>query len=607
MRNKTILCMLAIVLLTNFFFARSVAIKRPWIMPVPTSDIGVDRTDGYVSVHGLIFANNWLHSSPSKLFFGLYLYPASVEMSTLEQRGFYASFPPGYVLPMYLLFKSLDVTGLVPNIYEKRDTQLAAASIFNCITHLLLVFILCMILMVVCLKIGFDALNSTLLAIVPAIVQFHDLDIIRWNYFNHSPSSVIMLPFVVYVFLELLRIVSNSPRVLKIVKIMQPLTIFYGFITDWLFVFLILTVYLMRMIRKEVALPDSLQKSWLWLKQSFLFFSPALIAVMLWLWQIIHYKKQVMLDTSALSIKISSQGDYSTWENFLFRTGVTGSASDIINWLQATLVGRMHHAYGMIGMLILYLVSYLALRARKFKNSTVLGKPTNLVTTTYLMLFAPCLAHVLFFLNFSSSHPEEYLKFSLALSTSFAFAPIFILQIMRRSYSKIDMQTKAKRNITLVALFSFFLAISYIYSSKSVSRYFFDTSSYIEYLIGNFIRRHTDYYDVVFSSSYYSHPTRSGSFFPTFYSTKFIHYAHNLDHVYHKTKDIEEEFNIKIFFAPYQERELARLFIFVDYHHLNRGVFHEARVGKILAFDGRQFHTWYEHVHECDVYPHRCH
>ncbi len=610
MRSKVLFYVLAVILLASFFFARSVVVRKPWIISTLMSEMHIDSAHSRGSVAGLIFANNWLKASPSELFFSLYLYPASVEMPTLEQRGFYASFPPGYVLPIYLLFKLLDSTGLVPDIYEKRGAQLVATIIFNYFSHFLLVLIICMMVMVVCLKVGFDALNSTLLAIVPAIIQFHDSTTLFWNHFNFDHSSIIIIPFVIYMFLELLRITSTSPRILKIVKIVQPLVMFYGFLTQWLFVFVTLTVYIMRVMRKEVALPVSLQRSLHWFKQSFIFFSPALVAVMLWLWQIIHYQSNIIQKSSAISAKISSQGDYSAWENFLFRTGVTGSAGDIINWLQATLFERMYHAYGMVGMFMLYLVFYLALRARKFANSDVLGKPYNLATTAYLMLFVPCLANNLFWLNFSPGHPSLYLKFSYALSISFAFAPIFVLQIMKRNYLEADTQPNHKINITIAALVGILSSVLYAYnqinSSLRVTKHF-TPPAYQEHHIGDFIRRNTDYYDVVFSSRYYSHPTRSGSFFPTFYSTKFIHYAHNLDHIYHKIKVLEDEFNVKIFFAPYQEQDYIGITTSVRSHHLNFGARYEPRIGRILAFDGRQFRTWYEQVHECDVYPHRCH
>ena len=608
MRRKATLCFLIAAVFASFFFARSVIARKPWITSTLMGERHIDSAHSRGSVEELIFVNNWLKDSPSKLFFGMYWYPASVEMPTLDKRGFYASFPPGCVLPIYILFKFLDATGIVPDIYEKRGSQIIAIIIFNYFIHFLLTLIVCAMVMIVCLKIGFDPINSMLLAIIPAIIQFHDSTTIFWNHFNYDHSSIVIIPYVLYVFLELLCITSTSTRVLNAVRIMQPLVMFYGIFTQSFFVFVMATVYIMRMQRKEIALPTSAQRCWHWLKQSFIFCSPALVAISFWLWQIIHYQRNVLQNANYLSAKVSSQ-KLTVFDNLLVKTGITGNASDIINWLQATLVDRMYHAYGIFGMLMLYVVFYLAIRARKFTNSIVAGKPVNLATATYLMLFIPCIANNLFFLNFSPGHPSLYLKFSYALSASFVFAPIFILQIMGKNYLQDDAQPDNRCSIALATLLGLFASVLYafnqIHGSVPVTKHF-TPPAYHEHIIGDFIRRHTDYYDVVFSSSYYSHPTRSGSFFPTFYSTKFIHYAHNLDHVYHKTKDIDGEFNIKIFFTLYQEKELSRLYMFAEYHHLNKGVHSEPRVGKILAFDGYQFRNWYEQVHECDVYPHHC-
>ena len=71
---------------------------------------------------------------------------------------------------------------------------------------------------------------------------------------------------------------------------------FYGVLTDWFFVFVILTVYTIRIIRKEIDLPVSLKQGLLWLKQSFLFFVPALAAVLLWVYQFTYYLQNIAHD-----------------------------------------------------------------------------------------------------------------------------------------------------------------------------------------------------------------------------------------------------------------------------------------------------------------------
>ena len=600
-RNKTKLCLLIVALFACFFFARSVQVREGWIVPTFLSDRSPHQ-DG--SSMQLAWANNWLKEGPFHLRFSTYMYPPSIETPTLDKRGFYGSIPSGSVLPVYLFFKVLDLTGIVSDIYEKRGTQLLLMIYYNFTLHFLMVLVLCWIAFFVCRNLGFDHLNSTLLALIPAIVQFHNANSLYWHTHTYFHRHAIMLPFVLYMFMQSLRIVrTTSPRVLRIVQVLQPLLMFYGVLTDWLFVFVILTVYIIRIIRKEIKPPLSLQHVMCWARQSFLFFAPALVAIALWTYQIAYYLRSVV--HSKLFDTALSGHRFTMMDNLLHRIGIANGIDHIIHYLKTSLYTYMRYGYGLTGLLMLYAVFYMATRGRKFMSRET--GTANLAATVYLMLFVPCLAHFLFFMEDNAAHPYSSMLFSPALSLSFAFAPIFVLQMLKKNIFYSALQIMNKKSITLVALLGLGSSILYgytqIYNEQSVTK-MFSPPAHGHLVIGNFIRKNTEYRDVVFSKDYYL--TEPWLLMYTHFPNKVIHFAYNLDHVYRKTKMVEQDFTVKIFYLVKRKHEIEKLTAFLKSHNISVDDIQEKGIGGLLAFNGKQFRTWYERVHECGAYPQHC-
>ena len=52
------------------------------------------------------------------------------------------------------------------------------------------------------------------------------------------------------------------------------------------------------------------------------------------------------------------------------------------------------------------------------------------------------------------------------------------------------------------------------------------------------------------------------------------------------------------------EAEVIRSFLASQ--NINVNDIQGERIGGLLVFDGKEFRTWYERVHECDKYPQRC-
>ena len=357
-------CLLIITLITVFFWYRSVQVREPWNVPTFMHYSNWLEHHQHITAATLAYANNWLKDGPSTLYFGQYMYPRSVEMPTLAQRKFHPSYPPMITFGLYTLFKTLEVTGIVPDIYYQRGLQVLIVIWLNHIFHLILGLSLCLLVFVVTRKLGYDELNSAIMAIAPAIVLFHNAGSLYWH--NHLfIAPIIIIPlFTAYILLELLRYSDPSPRLSKIIKFGQPALMFCGMFMGWLFPFVIATVYVARLIKKEIVLPWS--NLLVWTRQTFLFCWPSLVALGIWVYTIILYQQNVIA-SSFLDTPTSSMGNTAT-HNFLHKMGLIDFQGNLasfeqkIFWFGRAFYEHIVNDYGLIGFILIFGTLYLAIQ-----------------------------------------------------------------------------------------------------------------------------------------------------------------------------------------------------------------------------------------------------
>ena len=544
-----------------------------------------------VSAFNLGFINNWLKEGALPLRFGLYMYPASVETPALADRNFYGSYPPGAQLPVYLLFKTLDSTGIVPNIYEKRDTQLLLLIAYNYVLHFILALTLCCLVLLVCRKLGFDRLNSTLLAFIPAIVQFRNAGSLYHHHLYYNVNSAVMLPFALYVLLEFLRTSYASPRIMQIVKIGQPLLMFYGILTDWVFVFVTLTIYIVRCLNQETALPVSLAQAKRWLQQSCLFFTPALLAIALWGYQVAHYLYNIK-HASLTSAAVSSR-QLTFFDNLLYRMGLNEGIDNYLSYLHKAFITHIISNFELTGLAVLAVTFLLATAAclLKRKNSSNFKQ----AAVVYLVFLVPSISYNLFFMQYSYDHIFASLKFSLALSLAFVLLPIFIVQIVfKNPQLPVARRTYAK-HISWVALVGLTAALLYGYvrigKEDQVTKMFAEPDyRYVE--VGDFVQHYTDYQDMVFSDSYYT--PNSFNTMLVHFTQKVIHRASSADDIYQKTKAIEQDFTINFLYLKHRQAKADKLADALTSHKLAvYEVQPQEGVSGLWSVDGQEFNAWY--------------
>lgn len=600
LKNKTTLCLLITTLVTSFFFLRSVVVREKWIAP---TFLAKPAPHNHGAAHHLIAANNWLKEGIINLNFSSFLHPASVEMPNLYERFYYGTFPPGTTLLTYSMLKILEVTGIVPDIYNKRGTQLLVVIFYMYFTHFLMTVVICWLLFFLCRKIGYDNLNSTLISTIPPIIQFHNSSSVYWHHISYYQDIINIFPFVLYVFLEMLRTTNTSQRVTHTVNIIQPLLMFWGLLTSWFFVFVIMTVYVERLVKKQICPPVSLKKFAAWAKKSFYFFMPAIFAITVWFYTLFIYYLNID-QSNFFSTKFRNHR--TLLEHLLHRMGFADGLESIMQYLKMSLFSHPHSDYGTLGVVMLYDSFYMVIRKNKLSHRE--ASVYNISYTAYLMLFVPALMYHLFFLSFTEMHEFSSIMFSPALSLSFALAPIFILLAAKKSHLIPAIHLKNGRSVALAALLGVGISIIYaytqLYNSPPVTKRF-TYPDYNHVVVGDFVRNNTGYHDVVFSSDYHE---EVGQWYliSVHFPGKVIYFATNLDRVYHKTKAIEENFTIRILYYEWRREEMNQLTHFLEAQKIAVDDIQSKNVGDLLTFDGQKFLAWYERVHACDLYPQRC-
>ena len=593
--NRTLLCLLLIAFFASLLFLNSVALRENYLHA--TYSQGTQRLcEGCKTRHEwhtastLVFVNNWLQEGAWNLRFALFDAPRSVEFRDFDQRFFYPAYPPGAILPVYLLFSAIDGSGLADNFAGERSKQLLILIALNHLLHLLLVIMLCFSAFLILRHIEFDHFNAAVLACIPALIQFHNAHSIYWHQILYTFDAVVLLPYVAFVFLELLRMTKTSRAVCVTVQILQPLLLFYGVFTDWLFLFVAVTVFGLRLVHKDIVWPRSLTTTLRFVARSVVFFAPALVALGLWMWQVSYFSEQ------RLFAMPGSSGDRLTNHDLVsalqFRTGIGEHPAGYFHYLIRALYTWLQEGYGLTGVLLIYATSYVIWRGRKLATSVV--KFDRIVIVAYVLLFVPCLLHTLFFLNHAWNHVFSALKFSLALSLSFVVLPILILQLRGKSARFVVAQLAGKFDIYAVTALSLAGTVLYVYLQifdRHPVTHFFRKPDFSYVVLGDYVRENTEYSDVLFSNSVPMpiQPPQAMSM-----SGKVVYSVNNLDYVHLLVRDIERDFRVRFLYLHHQTDEIEQLRSFLKQNNLRTATEEQERIGGLLSIDGQAFVRWYE-------------
>lgn len=593
--NKALLCLLLIAFFTALLFLRSVGL-REYNLHATYSEGTMQLCEGCTSRYEwhtastLVFVNNWLQEGAWNLRFALFDVPRSIEFRDFDQRFFYPAYPPGAMLPIYLLFRAINDSGLIPDFANDRSKQLLTVIAYNYLLHLILAVLLCFSVFLILRHINFDYFNATVLACVPALIQFHNAHSMYWHHMLYTFDSAVLLPYMAFVFLELLRMNKVSRPVRMTIQVIQPLLIFYGVFTDWLFLFVALTLYGLRLLYKDIVWPNSLSSSLRFIASSLVFFAPALMALGLWMWQVSYFSEQSFFTTLANNSNQTS--NYDLVNALQFRTGIGQHPEGYFHYLKSALYTWLQKGYGLTGVLMIYATFYVVWRGRKLTTSAI--KFDRIVVTAYVLLFVPCLLYSVVFLHHAWNHIFSALKFSFALSLSFIVLPLMILSLRGKSPRLVVAQMAGKVDIYAVTALALAGAVFYIYLQifdRQPLTHFFRKADFKYVVLGDYVRKNSDYEDVLFSNSVQMpiKPPQALSI-----SGKVVYYAHNLDYVHLLVRNIEQDFRVKFLYLQNQTEEIGQLQDFLEQNNLSTTTEEHKRIGGFLSVDGQAFLRWYE-------------
>lgn len=472
MKSK-IICIFLLFIITSLLFQYTVGIREPWMGKIN------EENNQWLTGSTLKFSTNWYVENPLNLKFTMLENPKSIEFSTLSSRVLYTSYPPGTVIPIYILSK---IVGHKPTL-----TLIMKYNLFN---QFLIAFLLSLIVFFTFLQLKLDIRSAFIFSIIPILLELTLPGPLYWHQNVFFSDQAIILPFVSFIFLEIIRTnYAKNKRALTTLSIIQAIIMFYGILTDWLFVFIALTVYIKRIFSKEMFREINIRE---FLTKSIIYWFPGIISITLFIIQI-----------------YSLNYINSTIEKGLFRTGISPEGSSEITNFIGQMQIKFFNDYGslityifFISLIICLIISILItikyLKDRKIEDN--IKKILKILYTTGLLAI-PCFLQILIFKNHSFVHPFSVLKFSVPIAIiPFVFTPLILYLILKDlKFNKINLKLPNINYLFILSLLSLVLVSGILIYEHYPNTNYFPKINNSDAILGHSIHKNTKYNDIVFS------------------------------------------------------------------------------------------------------------
>ncbi|MBI5680413.1 MAG: hypothetical protein HZC47_05940 [Methanobacterium sp.] len=513
---KSFLCVLLLLAITTTVFEYTIKIREPYF-----GDVSYNSNE-WLTSSTVKFTKNWYRENPVSLKFAMLENPRSIEFPTLESRDPYTSYPPGTIIPIYIISK-----------INQEEPSHALVMKYNRTNHFFIAFILALIIFFFLLQLRIGHLNAFLFSIIPIMIELLLPGTLYWHQNEFFSDQAIILPFVLFIFLEVIRSsVEKDSRSLTIITIFQAFLTFYGVLTDWFFVFVVFVVYIKRLIASQIKWNNGKLN---FIIESLKYWLMPIIAVFLFILQV------YMLNSVNKTIS-----------KFLERSGeYTGTSTG--SWpFMDVILKNINYAYGnsveyafiisifVLSGILIFLV-FIYLKGEKVDD--------DVKKILYLigMLIIPCILQIFVFKNHSALHQFSILKLSPFIATvPFILLPILIYFILKNICTITD-QTAKKVKIIFLFIFLVSSSVSGVLIAQEHSQYknvFQQVDGYCKD-IGTSIERNTGYNDIVFSPDLQipENPPELLS-----YSTKRVYKANSLEEIKSKLPVTNEKYEIVILF-----------------------------------------------------------
>ncbi len=530
-RFKYIICILLLFSITFAMFQYTVQIREPWIGDQLNYNWIGNKTGNdhqILTAEALKFTKNWYREGPLNLKFSMLENPKSIEFPTLSSRDPYTSYLPGAIVPIYLISK-----------IQGREPTPSMIMQYNLINHFLIAFFLSLLIFFFLRQLKADYINSFLFAILPIFLELLLPAPLYWHQNVFFSDQAVILPFVLFIFLEVIRSAATD-RKLMFINIFQYFLMFYGILTDWFFVFIILVVYIKRISEGEIFKDGTLT----FLKNSLIYWSiPAATGCL--------YVLQLFL-----------LGTFNqTVDKLLLRAGASADGIDYTHIFFNRILDFMYQGYGEIITIMIFISTILFLRYI-IAFSVLKPKTDEIKRILWLIaiLLLPCLIQLIIFKNHTILHEFSVLKLSIPLAAiPFVLIPVllfFIFGDLNKDNLYISSKFKEYRLKFNYGLFIVFIIAAAFTSASVLSEHndyqkFFSTDSNDYQELGNSIQKNTHYNDVVFSPDLeiVGYSAYGCSVIELAYSMKEVYKISSLSDIKEKIKGIHGNHRIVVLFT----------------------------------------------------------
>ncbi len=484
---------------------------------------------GAFTAGSTLMARHWDREGAWRLRFVMYWEPDSIEYPTPASRTPYISYPPGCILPLYVLGK---ISAQGPSV------RLTAG--YNLANQAAIALCLGLIALILLSKMGYPLLLSLLYSLPPIFLYLWLPSPFYEHQMGYFADSAVILPFVLCVLVEITRANVPDDRERKPLALLQGLIAFWGMFTDWLFAFVLLCVWGVRLFSGEMR-----SKPGVMFRKTLIFWTPAATALLLFFLQLWH------LDAiQQLALR------------FIHRTGMDGGGLNALRPVpREVFFGALFTfnlrtrfwetfipaAYGMPGKIILLAacaalaMSLTALVIIRLRKKAIPDEMRVTIWAAFLLL-VPCLMHSHIFKNHSSFlfHFFSVLK----LAPAMAIIPFVLIPTTCVALTCIVLRwDRVLRTCIGVAVLPMVIILCawYLYTLGWQRERMYGELNLDMQRAAQFVGAHTGYHDVVFS------PEENIPRHFYVYSMKVTHQGRSIDQIRERLATVSGEYVVNLF------------------------------------------------------------
>ncbi len=480
---------LAIVsVLVLLAFSVSVIQRAPWFGELPSSEWrGLEI--GRHSAALCTAVNNWLDEGAMAHTFAVRIYPASVENSDYATRGLYVSYPPGHLVPLFLLAKALACHVDAPLLMSYSFGFQFLTAYFLCLTALFFVR-----------KSSASLVPACLLSSTPAVIYLL-MPGPMWYYMDlYGPEMSVLLPFILVVYIELRR--DSTPKDTHLhagLGWIQSVVIAWGVLTEWLFIFVVVTLCLKRLTSAQAGRRILARTA-----DCMPLIIPMILGLGLYFVQLVSLGGISLLLMSgnrwagpgALYFPFLRCIKEVGWDNLIQNGGYLAPPLLWITAIVALIGAAAGGCLALPSSAITVTAALMGVVLYKTRHTRGRRDEIRQLTTIILLLLVPCLFRTAVLLEHERQHGFDGLKYLQVISLS---APVLVPLLLLHVFHDKQVTVRLRKNINTLFVVIFLATVLYVFSFQG----WLDAlppRNPDERVVAKFIKENTSFSDIVFST-----------------------------------------------------------------------------------------------------------